>query len=67
MPPSALSDTTDRSLVELGAGQATATRSRAGLPVGLELDGALGTDTRLLVIALGIEAVLGRLPPPPEG
>jgi mandelamide amidase len=40
--------------------------TRAGLPVGLELDGALGTDIRLLAIALGIEAVLGRLPPPPE-
>lgn len=36
-----------------------------GLPVGLEIDGPLGSDARLLGIALSIEAVLGRLPAPP--
>jgi mandelamide amidase len=35
-----------------------------GLPVGLELDGPLGSDARLLAIALGVESVLGKLPPP---
>ncbi|HEY4067513.1 MAG TPA: amidase family protein, partial [Burkholderiaceae bacterium] len=35
-----------------------------GLPVGLELDGPLGSDARLLGMALGFEAVLGKLPPP---
>ena len=36
-----------------------------GLPVGLELDGPLGSDTRLLGIGLAIEAVLGVLKAPP--
>jgi mandelamide amidase len=36
-----------------------------GLPVGLEIDGPLGSDRRLLGIGLSIEAVLGTLPPPP--
>jgi mandelamide amidase len=36
----------------------------SGLPVGLELDGPLGSDRRLLSIALAMEAVLDRLPPP---
>ncbi|MEO5881360.1 MAG: indoleacetamide hydrolase [Caldimonas sp.] len=36
-----------------------------GLPVGLEIDGPLGTDRRLIAIGLGFEAVLGSLPPPP--
>lgn len=35
-----------------------------GLPVGLELDGPLGSDNRLLGIGLAIEAVLGTLPAP---
>jgi mandelamide amidase len=35
-----------------------------GLPVGLEFDAPLGTDTRLLGIGLSVEAVLGRLPAP---
>jgi mandelamide amidase len=39
--------------------------TRLGLPVGIELDGPLGTDRRLLAIGLAFEAVLGRLPAPP--
>jgi len=35
-----------------------------GLPVGLELDGPLGSDARLIGIAMGFEAVLGRLRAP---
>lgn len=35
-----------------------------GLPVGLELDGPVGSDSRLLGIGLSIEAVLGSLPAP---
>ena len=35
-----------------------------GLPVGLELDGPVGSDTRLLGIGLAIEALLGALPAP---
>ncbi|MEF7614586.1 indoleacetamide hydrolase [Aquincola sp. MAHUQ-54] len=35
-----------------------------GLPVGLELDGPVGSDTRLIAIGLAIEAVLGALPAP---
>lgn len=38
--------------------------NRAGLPVSLELDGPAGSDRKLLGIALAVEAVLGRLPPP---
>jgi len=38
--------------------------SRGGLPVGIELDGPLGTDRRLLAIGLAFEAVLGRLSAP---
>jgi mandelamide amidase len=37
----------------------------AGLPVGLELDGPVGSDARLLGIALAFESVLGRVRPPP--
>jgi Asp-tRNA(Asn)/Glu-tRNA(Gln) amidotransferase A subunit family amidase len=36
----------------------------AKLPVGLELDGPSGSDRRLLAIGLGVERVIGRLPPP---
>ena len=35
-----------------------------GLPVGLEIDGPLGTDRRLIAIGLAFEAVLGSLRPP---
>ncbi|MCE9657855.1 MAG: indoleacetamide hydrolase [Burkholderiales bacterium] len=35
-----------------------------GLPVGLELDGPLGTDRRLIAIGLAFENVLGTLRPP---
>ncbi|OAJ53567.1 indole acetimide hydrolase [Paraburkholderia ginsengiterrae] len=35
-----------------------------GLPVGLELDGPLGEDRRLLAIGLAFEQLLGVLPPP---
>jgi Asp-tRNA(Asn)/Glu-tRNA(Gln) amidotransferase A subunit family amidase len=36
----------------------------AGLPVGIEIDGPLGSDLRLLGIGLSIEALLGPVPPP---
>jgi len=36
-----------------------------GLPVGLELDGALGTDRHLLAVAAAIKRILPRLPRPP--
>lgn len=36
----------------------------SGLPVGLELDGPVGSDVRLLGIGMAIEAVLGTLPAP---
>jgi mandelamide amidase len=35
-----------------------------GLPVGLEIDGPVGSDTRLLGLGLSIEAILGSAPPP---
>lgn len=37
----------------------------AGLPIGLELDGPLGSDRRLIAIGLAFESVLGTLPAPP--
>jgi Asp-tRNA(Asn)/Glu-tRNA(Gln) amidotransferase A subunit family amidase len=36
----------------------------AGLPVGLEIDGPVGSDTKLLGWGLSIEAILGSAPPP---
>ncbi|MGF6770441.1 Asp-tRNA(Asn)/Glu-tRNA(Gln) amidotransferase A subunit family amidase [Paraburkholderia sp. GAS199] len=36
----------------------------SGLPVGLELDGPLGSDRRLLAIGVAFEQVLGALPAP---
>ena len=36
----------------------------SGLPVGLELDGPLGSDRQLLAIGLAFEALLGSLPAP---
>jgi indoleacetamide hydrolase len=39
-------------------------RTQAGLPVGLELDGPAGSDRKLLSIALALEQLFGRLPPP---
>ncbi|WP_446902385.1 indoleacetamide hydrolase [Burkholderia sp. YIM B11467] len=39
----------------------------AGLPVGLALDGAAGTDRELIAVALHVERVLGRLPVPNDG
>ena len=38
--------------------------SRSGLPVGIEFDGPLGSDLRLLAIGLSVEGVLDRLPAP---
>lgn len=38
--------------------------TQSGLPVGLALDGPLGSDGELLGIGLSIEKVLGVLPPP---
>jgi mandelamide amidase len=35
-----------------------------GLPVGLEIDGAVGSDAKLLGLGLSIEAILGSAPPP---
>jgi mandelamide amidase len=35
-----------------------------GLPVGLEIDGPIGSDTKLLGLGLSIEAILGSAPPP---
>jgi Asp-tRNA(Asn)/Glu-tRNA(Gln) amidotransferase A subunit family amidase len=35
-----------------------------GLPVGLEIDGPVGSDGKLLGLGLSIEAVLGNAPPP---
>jgi Asp-tRNA(Asn)/Glu-tRNA(Gln) amidotransferase A subunit family amidase len=35
-----------------------------GLPVGIELDGPVGTDRRLLSIGLAVESVLGPVPAP---
>ncbi len=36
----------------------------AGLPVGLELEGLPGDDSRILGLAIAVEQVLGPLPPP---
>jgi Asp-tRNA(Asn)/Glu-tRNA(Gln) amidotransferase A subunit family amidase len=35
-----------------------------GLPVGLEIDGPVGSDAKLIGLGLAIEAVLGSAPPP---
>ncbi len=37
----------------------------SGLPLGLEIDGPLGSDERLIGIGLSIEATLGAVPAPP--
>lgn len=39
-------------------------RHRVPIPIGVALDGAVGSDRRLLRIAAAVEAVVGRLPPP---
>ena len=44
--------------IALGAG--------SRLPIGLELDGPAGSDRRLLAIGMALEAMFGRLPPPPK-
>jgi mandelamide amidase len=36
----------------------------SGLPVGIEIDGPLGSDRRLLALGMAMEKVLGRLPDP---
>jgi mandelamide amidase len=38
--------------------------TKAGLPVGIEIDGPAGSDRKLLAIGLTLERILGRLPPP---
>lgn len=35
---------------------------QTGLPVGMELDGPVGTDRRMLAIGIALEAVIGRVP-----
>jgi len=37
--------------------------SRAGLPIGLELDAPLGSDRALLSLSRHIERILGTMPP----
>jgi mandelamide amidase len=39
--------------------------STDGLPIGIELDGPLGRDRELVGVALAVEAVLPKQPPPP--
>jgi mandelamide amidase len=39
--------------------------TKAGLPVGIEIDGPSSSDRKLLAIGLTLERILGRLPPPP--
>ena len=39
--------------------------TKAGLPLGIEIDGPAGSDRKLLAIGLTLERILGRLPPPP--
>ena len=38
--------------------------TKSALPVGLELDGPLGSDQRLLALGMAIETELGALPAP---
>lgn len=38
--------------------------TKNGLPVGLELDGPVGSDDRLLALGLAMERLFGRMPPP---
>jgi indoleacetamide hydrolase len=38
----------------------------SGLPVALEFDGPAGSDRSLLALGVALEAVLGKLPPPPK-
>ena len=38
--------------------------TKGGLPVGIEIDGPVGSDTALLALGLAMEAVLGTAPPP---
>ncbi len=40
--------------------------TRAGLPVGIELDAPAGADRALLSLGLGVERALAPLPPPPH-
>ena len=44
-----------------------AAMTRAGLPLGLELDGPEGSDAELLAIARAVEAVLPKMPAPSKG
>jgi Asp-tRNA(Asn)/Glu-tRNA(Gln) amidotransferase A subunit family amidase len=37
--------------------------TRGGLPLGLEIDGALDSDTKLIGIGRAMEEILGRAPP----
>jgi indoleacetamide hydrolase len=55
-----------RPVCALGAPALTlpAGRTRDGLPVGIELEGRAGEDSRLLGLGISFEGVLGRLPPP---
>ena len=53
------------SLVTAGALSLPAGLTAGGLPVGLELDGPLGSDTRLIAIGMAVESLLGALPAPP--
>ncbi len=38
--------------------------TKAGLPIGIEIDGPAGSDRKLLGLGLALERILGRLPPP---
>ncbi|MEH3085710.1 MAG: hypothetical protein PGN26_04090 [Xylophilus ampelinus] len=55
-------------LAEPSSGMRTLSGSltASGLPAGLEFDGPVGSDERLLAIGMAVEALLGRLPTPPN-
>ena len=62
--PTFIRNTSPGSVAGIPGISVPAALTAAGLPLGLELDADAGDDARLLGIALAIEGVLPKLPPP---
>jgi mandelamide amidase len=65
--PTFIRNTSPGSVAGIPGISLAAVMTRAGLPLGLELDGPEGSDAELLAIARAVEAVLPKMPAPPKG
>jgi Asp-tRNA(Asn)/Glu-tRNA(Gln) amidotransferase A subunit family amidase len=65
--PTFIRNTSPGSVAGIPGISLAAAMTRAGLPLGLEIDGPEGSDAELLALARAVEAVLPKMPAPSKG